>query len=133
MVQSMPTNQCVIYHINKRKDNNYMSILIYAEKTFHKMQHLFMIKTLIKVNTQGIYLLAQLCLTLCNLTDCSPSGSSVHGISQTRILEWIAISSSRGSSRPRDQTRTSCISCIGGRFITTEAPGKPLACRCINL
>ena len=38
---------------------------------------------------------AQLCLTLCNPTDCSPAGSTVHGISQSRILEWIAISSSR--------------------------------------
>ena len=42
--------------------------------------------------------------------DCSPPGSSVHGISQARILEWIAISFSRGSSQPRDQTLISCIS-----------------------
>ena len=42
----------------------------------------------------------QSCLTLCDLMDCSPPGSSVHWISQARILEWIAISSSRGSSRP---------------------------------
>ena len=41
--------------------------------------------------------------------DCSPSGSYVHGISQARILEWVAIPSSRGSSWPRDQT---CISCL---------------------
>ena len=52
--------------------------------------------------------------------DCSPPGSSVHGISQARVLEWVAISFSRGSSQPRDQT---CISCIG-TFIT-EPPGKP--------
>ena len=45
---------------------------------------------------------AQSCLTLCNLKDCSPPGSSVHGILQARTLEWVAISSSRGSSRPRD-------------------------------
>ena len=42
--------------------------------------------------------------TFCNPTDCSPPGFSVHGISQASILEWIAISSSRGSSRFRDQT-----------------------------
>ena len=48
-------------------------------------------------------------------------GSSVHGISQVRILEWVAISLSRGSSLPRDQTH---ISCLGG-FFTTEPPGKP--------
>ena len=45
--------------------------------------------------------------------DCSPPGSSVHGISQARILEWVAISYSRGSSWPRDQTHISYISCIG--------------------
>ena len=43
--------------------------------------------------------------------DYSPSGSSVHGISQARILEWVSILSSRASSQPRDQTRVSCISC----------------------
>ena len=41
--------------------------------------------------------------------DCSPPGSSVHEISQSRILEWVAVSSSRGSSRPRDRTHISCI------------------------
>ena len=48
--------------------------------------------------------------------DCSPLGSSIHGISQTRVLEWVAISFSRGSSRPRDRT---CISCIAGGFYPT--------------
>ena len=47
---------------------------------------------------------AESCLTLCDPVDCSLQGSSVHGILQARILEWVAISSSRGSSRPRDQT-----------------------------
>ena len=47
---------------------------------------------------------AQLCPTLCNPMDCGPPGSSVHGIFQARILEWVAISFSRGSSQPRDQT-----------------------------
>ena len=56
---------------------------------------------------------ARSCLTLCNPLDCSPLGSSVHGISPARILEWVAISYSRGSSWPRDQTCVSCISCIG--------------------
>jgi len=45
---------------------------------------------------------AELCLTLCNPVDCSVPGSSVHGILQARILEWVAIAFSRGSSRPRD-------------------------------
>ena len=68
-------------------------------------------------------LVAQSCLTLCNPIDCSPPGSSVHGILQARILEWVAISFSRGSSRPRNQTRVSCTA--GIVFIiwaTREAP-----------
>ena len=58
------------------------------------------------------------CLTLWDPVDCSPSGSSVHGISQARILEWIAISFSKGSSLPRDWT---WVSCIAGRFFTVWA------------
>ena len=45
---------------------------------------------------------AQSCLTLCNPVDCGPPGSSVHGILQARILEWVVITFSRGSSQPRD-------------------------------
>ena len=51
---------------------------------------------------------AQSCPTLCEPMDCSPPGSSVHGIFQARILELVAMSYSRGSSRPRDQTHISC-------------------------
>ena len=68
-------------------------------------------------------LVAQLCSTLCDPMDCSPPGSSVHGILQTRILEWVAIPFSQGSSRPRNWKR---VSCIAGRFFkvwaTREAP-----------
>jgi len=64
---------------------------------------------------------AQLCPTLYNPLDCSPPGSSVHGISQARILEWVAISFSRGSSQPRDWTSVFCVSCIAGRFFTCWA------------
>ena len=55
----------------------------------------------------------QSCPTLCDPLDHSPPGSSVHGILQARILEWVAISSSRGSSQQRDRNCISCISCIG--------------------
>ena len=55
----------------------------------------------------------QSCPTLCDPMDCGPPDSSVHGILQTRIQEQVAISSSRGSSRPRDQTHVSYVSCIG--------------------
>ena len=50
---------------------------------------------------------AQSCTTLCDPMDCSPPGSSAHGIFQARLLEWVAISFSRGSSQPRDRTRVS--------------------------
>ena len=64
------------------------------------------------------------CPTLCDPMGCSPPGSSVHGIFQARILEWVAISSSRGFFRPRDQTCSSWVSCIACGFFTTEPPGK---------
>ena len=58
-------------------------------------------------------LVIQSCPTLCDPTDCSPPDSSVHGILQARILEWVVISFSKGSPWPRDQPR---VSCIAGRF-----------------
>ena len=56
---------------------------------------------------------AESCPTLCDPMDCGPPGSSVNGTLQARIPEWVAISFSRGSSRPRDRTRVSCVSCSG--------------------
>ena len=56
--------------------------------------------------------LLQLCPTLCNCVDYSTPGYSVHRILQARIMEWDAMSSSRGSSRPRDQTHISCVYCM---------------------
>ena len=63
---------------------------------------------------------AQSCLTLFDPMGCSLPASSIHGIFQARILEWVATSFSRGSSQPRDQT---CISCIG-REIREPTIGK---------
>ena len=71
-------------------------------------------------------LVPQSCPTLCDPMDCSLPGSSVQGISQARILEWVAISFSRGSSWSRDQT---WVSCIAGRVFTvwaTREAYKPL-------
>ena len=62
------------------------------------------------------------CQTLCDPMDCSPPGFLVRGISQARMLEWIALSFSRGSSQPGDRTR---IFCIGKQFFTSESLGKP--------
>ena len=74
----------------------------------------------------GGSLVTKLCPTLCDPMDCSPPGSSVRGILQTRILEWVAIWSSRGSSQPRDRTHISNqVSLILGRFFTAEPPDNP--------
>ena len=64
-------------------------------------------------------LVSQSCLTLCDPMDHSPPDFSVHGILQARILEWVAMSSSRGSSQPRDQT---CISRIAGEYEIKPSP-----------
>ena len=73
--------------------------------------------------SQHEVLLAQSCLTLCDPMDCSPPGSCVHGIFQARMLDWVAISFSRGSSQLKDWT---WVSFIAGRLFTvwatTEAP-----------
>ena len=72
-------------------------------------------------------LVIQFCLTLCDSTDCNLPGSSVHGIFRAGMLEWVAISFSRGSSRPRDGTHISWASCLGRWVLyhgaTWEAPG----------
>ena len=64
---------------------------------------------------------AQSCRTLCNPMDCSPPGSSIHRIFQARVLEWGAISFSRGSSQSRDQTRVSRI--VGRCFCSLNHQG----------
>ena len=65
----------------------------------------------------------KLCLTLCDPMDCSPLGSSVHWITQARILEWVVISFSRGSSPPRGRIH---VFSLLRRFFTTESPGRPI-------
>ena len=73
-----------------------------------------------------VVVVAQLCLILCDSMDCSPPDSSVHGIFQTRILERVVISFSRGPARPRDQTCISCVSCIGRWILYHCAPWEVL-------
>ena len=72
----------------------------------------------------------QSCLTLCDRMDYCPPGSSVHGVLQARILEWVAMPSSRWSSCPRGGTCISCVPCIARRFFTAEPPGKALTVMC---
>ena len=67
-------------------------------------------------------LVAQSCPILCDPMDCSPPGSSVHGILQERILQWVAMPFSRGSSQLRDQTQ---VSHIAGRLFIVYPPVKP--------
>ena len=62
-------------------------------------------------------LFTQSCLTLCDPMDCSPPGSSVHGILQARTLEWVTISSSGRSSWPRDWLPTECCMACAGRWV----------------
>ena len=78
-----------------------------------------------------VYSVTQSCLTLCDILDCSPQGASFLGVLQARMLEWVVISSSRESSRPRDRTHISCISCTGRQILyhcaTWEAPHKQIS------
>ena len=68
----------------------------------------------------------QLCPTLCNPMDYSPPGFSVHGILQARILEWVAMPSSKGSSLPGDQTCVSCLQHWQAGSLPLASLGKPL-------
>ena len=98
-------------------------ILIYLAKEVQEVQLYYILCQMMFTPIKYVCVCAQSCPTLCHPMDCSPPGSSVHGIFQARILEQVAISYSRGSSQSRDQTR---VSCIGRGFLTTVPPGKPL-------
>ena len=75
---------------------------------------------------QCCFLVAESCPALCDPLDCSPPTFSVHGICWARILEWVTISFSKGSSQHRYRAH---VSCIGRRFFTPEPPGKPSFCQ----
>ena len=82
-------------------------------------------------NSWDVFLRSEVCVcvllhpTVCDPVDCSPPGSSVHGTLQARILEWVAMPSSRTSSWYRDRTPVSCVSCIGRRILYHwEPPGQ---------
>ena len=83
-----------------------------------------------EIETVCVCVCVQLCSTLQELMDYNLPGSSIHGIFQTRILEWVAISYCSGSSQPRHRTRISNISCIGRwilyHCIAWEAPKQKL-------
>ena len=109
-----------------------------------KYQHLFsqfqFRKTLIWIYACVHAKLLHSCPTLCDAMDYSPPGSSVHGILQARILEWIVMPSSRGSSWPRDWTCLSSVSCISWRILyhwchlrSPKCPRQVPICNCRHL
>ena len=77
--------------------------------------------------------LLQSCPTLCDPTDCSLPGSSVHGILQAKILEWVAIPSSRGSSQSRDRSCVSYVSFIGRWVLCSPGRCPPASLTCFQV
>ena len=84
-------------------------LIDFGLQIFYKV-HIYIFPMIYNTTTE----VAQLCPTLCTSVDCCPPGSSVHGILQARLLEWVANSFSRRSSRPRDRAQVSHIA--GRRF-----------------
>ena len=102
--------------------------------------HILDINIFVGEGNNGTNMCMRVCVRMCVHTrsvmsdlsrpmDCSPPGSSVHRVFHARILEWVAISYSRASSQPRDQTRVKPVSLasptLAGRFYTTVPSGKP--------
>ena len=110
--QNLPQHCKATIHQWKRKEKTFI---------FQKRNRLYSLPILCPESVK--VLVAQLCPTLCDPLDYSLPGSSVHGISQVRILEWVAISFSRESSWPRDRTH---VSCIAGRLFTIWATREAL-------
>ena len=108
---------------------NFRAVLLFHFSNLGKSRFKILKSLLLSPTFPKLLLGAQSCLTVCNPIDCSQPGSPIHGILQARTLEWVATSSSRRSSIPRDQAQISCISCTGGEFLTTEQPGSPWVAR----
>ena len=104
------------------KLRNIWNLHVYSLNIYSILSILFNLVSIHFLNTV-LALVAQLCPTLCDPMDCSPPGSSVHGILQVRILEWFAISYSRGSSQPKDGT---LVSWIAGEIFTVWATREAL-------
>ena len=126
IVGSLPT-----MGIYSKESKNYVHIKIYLQqKIIHSRKNLERTQVVFKRQTNCgkpiqwnflvVLLLSQ--VQLFDPTYCSPPDSSVHGISQARILEWVAMSSSKESSWPRDRT---FVYCFAEGFFTIEPPGKP--------
>ena len=93
-----------------------------------KLEKTLELNTKVRVYACGLRCLSCVRPTLCEPVDCSPPGSSVHGIFQARVLEWVAMLSSRVVSQPRDQTHISYVSCIGRQVLYLQRhQGSPNA------
>ena len=77
-------------------------------------------------NIHALSLFSQSFPTVCDPVDCSPPGSFLHGVLQARILEWVAVTSSRASFRSRDRIAIFWSPALAGGFFTTSTPGKPV-------
>ena len=102
------------FHICRKKKRRRRNELLHMKKKWAQIWKLLSKGTVTEQGNSCCCLATKLCPTLCNPMNCSLPGSSVHWISQARILEWVAISFSRGSSWPREWTH---ISCIGRRIL----------------
>ena len=104
------------------KKNKYRVTFIIVPLCLHYVLYLFLLPFVFS-NIVHACSVAQSCPCICDSLDYIPPGFCVHGILQPRILEWVAISSSRRSSQPRAQTRISCVSYIAGSTLPWSHPG----------
>ena len=93
-----------------------------------RLKHMALIRSFLWLYAAAAAVYSLNCVWLCDPMHRSLPGSSAHGILQARILEWVAIPSSRGSSQPRNWTCISCVSCIGKQVsLPLAPPGKPIS------
>ena len=116
----IPVVTCVSSYVNRIESVMYRPLLLAGQESVcfllhHKQAGATQDGIRVIILNEVKVLVARSCLTLCNPIVCSLPGSSAHGIFQARILEWVIIPFSRGSSLPRDQT---WIFCIAGKFFT---------------
>ena len=116
----IPVVTCVSSYVNRIESVMYRPLLLAGQESVcfllhHKQAGATQDGIRVIILNEVKVLVARSCLTLCNPMDCSPPGSSVRGMLQARILEWVAMPSSRGSSQARDRT---WVSCVAGGFFT---------------
>ena len=113
MILLFPSFRCCI------SEDNYCSVSFHPFMRMFPSPRLCLTIPILQENTMKYFVENRMhvCSVMSDSLDYSPPGSSVHGIFQTRILKWVAISSSKGSSWPKDWTQMSCVSCIGRQIL----------------